>query len=63
MYRYFKVYNKVLVRLGEAFPIQRYSFEEKKWIDDFDMLIIFSGEVDCEHISEEETQRLVESKW
>lgn len=62
MYRYFKVYNKVLVRLGEALPIQRYSFEEKKWIDDFDMLIIFSGEVDCEHISEEEAQRLVGSK-
>lgn len=62
MYNFFKVYDNTLVRIKKDTPIQRFSFEEDKWIDDFDMLIIFTGEVDCVHIDEEEANNMIKNR-
>ena len=62
-YRYSLPYDdgNIVIRYKIGVPTQRYDKAVGKWIDDFDMCGIFSGDIPSKRITEEEAMKIISS--
>lgn len=61
-YQYHIAYDdgNILIRVDVVTPeIQRYDYQQKKWIEDFDMMGIFSGDIPVRSLTETEVNKII----
>lgn len=56
MYKYYLAYDdgNILIRSGLNLPIQRFDKSSKKWVTDWDMAAIYSGDIPVRILKESE---------
>ena len=61
MYNYCIAYKdgNILIKYGKGMPIQRYDKEKKVWVDDREMLAIFTDKMPSRPISEDEANSII----
>lgn len=61
-YHISKELNNLLIREGKNLPIQKYDFDAKARIMDWDMLAIYTGSIMAIPISKEEAMNIIKNK-
>lgn len=51
--------SKLLIRDSENGPIQRYDIKTKSWVTDYEMCQIFTGDIECDVISESTANEII----
>lgn len=61
MYKYYLAYDDgdMLIRDAAGVPIQRFDTETRKWVDDWDMCGIYSGDIPVHDFTEEEANKRI----
>lgn len=64
MYNYCVAYKdgNILIRYGKQKPIQRYDIDEKKWVNDREMLAIFTDKMPIRLISKEQADNIIKGE-
>jgi hypothetical protein len=60
-YTYHLAYDdgNILIRVKKGVPIQKYDFQKNEWIDDFNMLGIYSNDIPVRHITESDAKKMI----
>ena len=61
-YHISKELNNLLIREGNNLPIQKYDFDAKARIMDWDMIAIYTGSIMAIPISKEEAMNIIKNK-
>lgn len=61
MYNYCVAYKdgNILIRYGKQKPIQRYDKDKKKWVNDREMLAIFTDKMPSRPISKDQADDII----
>lgn len=61
MYNYCVAYKdgNILIRYGKQKPIQRYDKDKKKWVNDREMLAIFTDKMPSRPISKDQADDMI----
>ena len=61
MYNYCVAYKdgNILIRYGKQKPIQRYDKDKKKWVNDREMLAIFTDKMTSRPISKDQADDII----
>lgn len=64
MYNYCIAYKdgNILIRYGKQKPIQRYDKDKKKWVNDREMLAIFTDKMPSRPISEDQAEDIIKGE-
>lgn len=52
--------SKLIIREQDNELIQRYDISTKSWVEDVSMYQIFTGDIECEPISEQQANKIIE---
>ena len=63
MYSYYLAYDdgNILIRSAFNKSIQRFDKKKKKWVVDWNMCGIYSGDIPCRSLTEQEANRMIEN--
>ncbi len=63
MYLYYLAYDdgNIIIRVEPHTSIQRFDKKKKRWVIDWNMCGIYSGDIPCRPLTEQEANRMIEN--